>query len=373
MGLRDTLEKHKIPIPEDFDERLDIIVSGLKRKSSYKQKLEKFKKHRGGAEPEPVAPPIIPDKEDFLGPRLRWFLTAVTSPYARTMLQGIFMVVFFISYLEKIPLFGSILSASLDVILAGGKTLVKSVQSVLPAAIGMIPLPYASMVGIAMAAIFGMIVWPIFAIISLSRQDFVAAIESYIRMIPPPIGDMLANTFLEGNRAVARIDEKRIKLGNDIANALNQISQLADSVSSAMKEGFESLAKQTQEAAAKASDMMTKARSSIPPMPTAPPMPSMPTMPTAPPMPSMPTMPTAPPMPSMPTMPTSTESQQATIPVAPGPAPASALDRLRSQKTGFSLPKLRKGGFHRRTRRKTWRTKTRTTRVLTTRRTSEKL
>jgi hypothetical protein len=308
MGLRDTLENHKIPIPEDFDERLDIIVSGLKRKSSYKQKLEKFKKHRGGAEPPPVAPPIVPDSEDYLGPRLRWFLTAVTSPYARTMLQGIFMVVFFISYLEKIPLFGSILSASLDVILAGGKTLVKSVQSILPAAIGVIPLPYASMVGIAMAALFGFTVWPIFAIISLSRQDFVAAIESYIRMIPPPIGDMLANTFLEGNRAVARIDEKRIKLGNDIANALNQISQLADTVSSSMKQGFESLAKQTVEAATKASDMMNKARSSIPAMPTAPPMPTIPT-----------------------------QYQQATIPVA---SPTT-------------------GGFHRRTRRKTWRTKTR--------------
>jgi hypothetical protein len=317
MGLRDTLEKHKIPIPEDFDERLDIIISGLKRKSSYKQKVEKFKKHRGGAEPAPVAPPIIPDSEDYLGPRLRWFLNAMTSPYARTVLQGVFMVVFFLSYLEKIPLFGSILSASLDVILAGGKTLVKSVQSILPAAIGVIPLPYASMVGIAMAALFGFTVWPIFAIISLSRQDFLAAIESYIRMIPPPIGDMLANTFLEGNRAVAKIDEKRIKLGNDIANALNQISQLSDSISSSMKEGFESLAKQTQEAAAKGSEMMATARNSIPPMPT------------------MPTMPTA-----------STEFQQATIPVA-------------------SAPTLTKGGFHRRTRRKTWRTKR-------TRRTSEK-
>jgi hypothetical protein len=287
MGLRDTLEKHKIPIPEDFDERLDIIVSGLKRKSSYKQKLEKFKKHRGGAEPEPVAPPIVPDKEDFLGPRLRWFLTAVTSPYARTMLQGIFMVVFFISYLEKIPLFGSILSASLDVILAGGKTLVKSVQSILPAAIGVIPLPYASMVGIAMAAIFGMIVWPIFAIISLSRQDFVAATESYIRIIPPPMGDMLANTFLEGNRAVAKIDEKRIKLGNDISNGLSQISQLASTASTSLKEGFQELARQTREAASKGSETVSTI-------------------------------------------------QQATIPVASPPTT---------------------GGFHRRTRRKSWRTK----------------
>ena len=307
MGLRDTLEKHKVPIPDDFDERLDIIVSGLKRKSNYKQKLEKFKHHRptrGGAEPPPVAPPVVPDSEDYLGPRLRWFLSAVTSPYARTLLEGIFMVVFFISYLEKIPVFGSILSASLDVILAGGKIMVKSVQSLLPAAIGVIPLPYTSMAGIAIAALFGFIVWPIFAIVSLSRKDFAAAMESFIRIIPPPVGDMIANTFLEGNRAVAKIDEKRIRLGNDVANGLTQLSTITNNVSSSMKEGFETLAKQTQEAALNA-------------VPAVPKLPPLPTIPSA-----------------------STESQQVT------------------------LPTITKGGFHRRTRRKAWRTKTLTRRKL---------
>lgn len=298
MGLRDTLEKHKIPIPDDFDERLDIIVSGLKRKSNYKQKLEKFKHHRGGAEPPPVAPPVVPDSEDYLGPRLRWFVTAMTSPYARTLLEGIFMVVFFISYLEKIPVFGSILSASLDVILAGGKIMIKSVQSLLPAAIGVIPLPYTSMAGIAIAALFGFIVWPIFAMVSLSRKDFAAAIESFVRIIPPPLGDMIANTFLEGNRAVAKIDEKRVKLGNDVANGLSQLSTITNTVSSSMKEGFETLAKQTQEAA-------LNAKNAVPAVPKLPPLPTP-----------------------------STESQQVT------------------------LPTVTKGGFHRRTQRKAWRTKT---------------
>jgi len=304
MGLRDTLERHKVPIPDDFDERLDIIIAGLKRKSNYKQKLEKFKRHHGGAEPDPVAPPVVPDSEDYLGPRLRWFLTAVTSPYARTLLEGIFMVVFFVSYLEKIPVFGSILSASLDVILAGGKIMVKSVQSLLPAAIGVIPLPYTSMAGIAIAALFGFIVWPIFAIVSLSRKDFVAAIESFTRMIPPPLGDMIANTFLEGNRAVAKIDEKRIRLGNDVANGLTQLSTITNTLSSSMKEGFETLAKQTQEAA-------SNAKNAIPTVPKLPPLPTA-----------------------------STESQQVT------------------------LPTVTKGGFHRRTRRKAWRIKTLTRRKL---------
>jgi hypothetical protein len=175
-----------------------------------------------------------------------------------------------------------------------------------------------SMVGISMAALFGFTVWPIFAIVSLSRQDFMAATESYIRMIPPPIGDMLANTFLEGNRAVAKIDEKRIKLGNDISNGLNQISQLATTVSSTMKDGFASLAEQTRAAAS--------AMPAMPAMPTAPAMPKMPAMPA---MPKMPAMPTAPGMPKMPVAPVST------------------------------------GGFHRRTRRKAWRTRRTRTRSAT--------
>lgn len=277
MGLRDILERHKIPIPDDFDERLDIIVSGLRKKPDFSSKIASFKKTRGGADAPPVAPPVISDTDDYLGPRLRWVIQASTSPFARTMLEGIFMVVFFLAYLEKVPVFGSILSASLDVILAGGKTLVKTVQSGLPAMVGLIPLPYASLAGIVMASVFGFIVWPIFAIISLSRKDFAAATESYIRVIPPPIGDMLANTFLEGNRAVAKIDEKRIKLGSDISNALTQLSELATSVSASAQEGFNSLASQVKEAASGVSSTVATARASVPTLPTVPALPTVPT------------------------------------------------------------------------------------------------
>jgi hypothetical protein len=323
MGLRDTLEKHKVPIPDDFDERLDIIIAGLKRKSNYKQKLEKFKHHRptsgphgsrGGAdEPAPVAPPIKRDIEDWLGPRLRWFLKAITSPYARTMLEGIFIVVFFLSYIEQTPVVGSILSTGLDLLLAGGKIATKSFQSAIPAIMGLAPIPYASTAGIVMAATFGFIVWPIFAIVSLSRQDFTSAVESFIRIIPPPIGDVIANTFLEGNRTVARIDEKRIKLGNDIASAMNSVSEVSTQISEQTKEGLKSLGDQIKEAAETASSTVNSVKSSIP---TAPPMPTIPKLP------SLPTIPTV-----------STESQKVTLPTTTG-------------------------GFHRRTRRKAWRTKT---------------
>jgi hypothetical protein len=108
------------------------------------------------------------------------------------------------------------------------------------------------MAGIGVAAVFGMIMWPLLAMISLSRQDFATATESFIRVIPPPFGDMLANTFTEGNHTVAKLDEKRIKLGTDISTALTQLSTVAEGVSAAAQEGLKSLAKQTVEVASQA-------------------------------------------------------------------------------------------------------------------------
>jgi hypothetical protein len=79
------------------------------------------------------------------------------------------------------------LSAVLDVTLAGGRILIKTVQKALPVLFGIIPLPFMSLVGISLAAVFGMLLWPVVAIISFSRQEFTTAIEAFIRIIPPPL------------------------------------------------------------------------------------------------------------------------------------------------------------------------------------------
>jgi hypothetical protein len=164
-------------------------------------------------------------------------------------LRGLFGIIFFVSYLESIPVFGSVLSAVLDLMIMGGKMLTKTVQKNLPPVIGLIPLPYMSLVGIMLAAVFGMLVWPVIAIVSFSRQDFTAAIESFIRVIPPPIGDTIADLFLEGNRAVARLNEKRKKLAEDISKGIALVSDAAGTVSNTFSEGASKLAESTKEAA----------------------------------------------------------------------------------------------------------------------------
>jgi hypothetical protein len=142
-----------------------------------------------------------------------------------------------------------VLSAVLDLMIMGGKMLTKTVQKNLPPMIGLIPLPYMSLVGIMLAAVFGMLVWPVIAIVSFSRQDFTAAIESFIRVIPPPIGDTIADLFLEGNRAIARLNEKRKKLAADISKGIALVSDAAGTVSDTFSEGASKLAESTKEAA----------------------------------------------------------------------------------------------------------------------------
>lgn len=227
--FRGSLEEHGVPLPPDFDERMDLMIKGLRQDPEFPKMLAAYKKQAGGA--DPVAPPMDTDPNDFLGPKLRWFVKAMGSPYAQTVVRTLFFFLFFVSYLEKVPVVGSVLSAALDVMIAGGKSLIKTIQNTLPSIVGMIPLPYTSFIGMGIAGLFGMIAWPMLAVVSLSRQDFAFAIESFIRVIIPPVGNTLADLFMEANRMVARIDSKRVKLGQDLNKAFNAISNAVDSVS----------------------------------------------------------------------------------------------------------------------------------------------
>jgi len=262
MGLKDILRLHQIPFDDaELDARMDLVIAGLKRSPDYANKLRVFQSQKGGQVPG-QAP------EDFLGPQIGAFATwlegAITGPYAKAMVRSIFMVIFFMSFLENIPVFGSILSAALDLMLAGGKMLTKSIQKAIPPMMGLLPIPYASMAGLGMAAVFGMVVWPLIAMVSFSRRDFVAAIDSFVRVVPPPFGDTLADVFMDANRVAGRLDAKRQKLGEDISNAIRTLGEVMDS----FKDKANALADKTRAAA-----------STLPSVPAMPAVPAVPAVP----------------------------------------------------------------------------------------------
>jgi hypothetical protein len=187
------------------------------------------------------------DSEDWMGPKIITFLDLMTSPEARGMLKALFMVIFFVSYLESIPVFGNILSVGLDIMVAGSKAITKSIQSSLPATMGLLPIPFSSIVGLMMAAVFGAIVWPLIAMVAFSRQDFAAGIESYIRVIPPPFGSIIADNFMELNRMLGKIDVKRQKLAYDITSALLMVADIIENVSSQVNENIQKVTNNVSE------------------------------------------------------------------------------------------------------------------------------
>ena len=258
MGLKDVLQRRGVPLPSDFDERLDATVSALRGDMS---KLQAYKTsvQSGGA-----------DADDYLTPRVQYFVQALTTPQAQTILRGVLSVVFFASYLEKTPVAGSIIGATLDIMVSGGKALTKAVQSAIPPAMGLIPLPFMSLVGTGVAAAFGLVMWPILAMVSFSRQDFAVAIESILRVIPPPIGTMVADTFTEGNRAVGRISEKTTQLATDISNGLAMIGDIVGRVSEEFEKGVVSLTEQVRASAtlpSMSTSLPPPMSTSLPPVP----------------------------------------------------------------------------------------------------------
>lgn len=239
MGLRDILKQYKLDSPTT-NERIDLLIDALKKKHGYEERLRAYGKQSGGG-----------DSSDFIGPQLTAFVeSAQNDPEQfRAILGSLFSVIFVMNRIENIPAIGSILGASLDLMLMGGKMMTKAIQSALPPLVGLLPLPYASTAGLVMSAAFGMIAWPVISLVSLSRQDFAAATEAYARAIPPPFGDILASTFVEGNRAVAKVNERRVKLGEDLSNAFGQLAEMIKGDTASTTEGLKVLAAKTSEAA----------------------------------------------------------------------------------------------------------------------------
>jgi hypothetical protein len=341
----------------------------------------------------PVTSKKIPG--DFLGNGARWWVKAAASPYLGVLVKLTFVFLFFISFLESTPLVGSVLSVAMDVTLAGGRAIVKALQKGIPAALGLLPVPYAQLVGVILVSVVGMFVWTILAIISFQRQDFTSAIDSMLRVLPPPLGDSLGDGFLELNRTADQLNDKRIKLTDDIWNGLLLVQQMIGTASKVAGSSASGLLGRIQAGSDTLLNAVQGARAAAPvpvaapvpepvpvaaplatpvpePVPVAAPAPVVaPPVPepvpvAAPPVPepvpvAPPPVPSAPPVVAPPVpepVPVVAPPVPEPVPVAappplpqpvaapaPAPPPAqSALDRLRTQKTSFTAPKQLRGG-----------------------------
>jgi hypothetical protein len=197
-----------------------------------------------------------------------------------------------------------------------------------------------------LVSVIGMFVWTILATISFGRQDFTSAIESMLRIIPMPIGDALADSFLDVNRTVDQFNEKRVKLTDDVWNGMLLLQQVLAGISATVQSTAGDALSRVKSGANMLLDAIRGVREP-PPVPTATPVPepvpvaapfatpvpvatpveaALPTappveapVPTAPPVEAPPVLPTAPPVEAPPPV---QPPAEAPVPTAPPMEPA---------------------------------------------------
>lgn len=259
-GLLRLFQKYKIEHdPEDIREKFSILMKTLRgqRKQSGGSEMATRALQGIGGLRLPDKPPSISGlvaraagteippttikrtPGDFLGNAARWWVKTAQSPYLGALVRLTFFIMFFLSFLESTPVVGSIVSVALDITTAGGKVLIKSLQKALPSVLGLLPLPYAQLTGVVIVSVVGLFLWAILAMISFGRQDFTSAIDSMLRIIPIPVGDALADGFLELNHMADRVSVKKDKLVDDVWSGLQTIQSLTQQVSGVAPDALE--------------------------------------------------------------------------------------------------------------------------------------
>jgi hypothetical protein len=139
--------------------------------------------------------------------------------------------VFILNTLEQSPLFGELLGAALDVTAAFLPVAANSIQSSTPALVGLIPIPYAGTVGIALGWMFSFFFLWLAMVIGVSRKDFSSALEATAGMIP-----VIGGTAMKGVASFDRVSTKLTNRAERIQQSISQVyGNLQNTIQNAVK------------------------------------------------------------------------------------------------------------------------------------------
>lgn len=142
--------------------------------------------------------------------------------------------VFILNSLEQSPLFGELLGAALDVTAAFLPVAANSIQATTPALVGLVPIPFAGTVGIALGWMFSFFFLWLAMVIGVSRKDFSSALEATAGMIP-----VIGATAMKGVASFDRVSTK-------LANRAERIQQSISEVYGNLQNTVQNVVKQVQ-------------------------------------------------------------------------------------------------------------------------------
>jgi hypothetical protein len=135
--------------------------------------------------------------------------------------------VFTLSTLENSPLFGEMIGAALDVTAAALPVFASISQTQTPALVGLLPLPYASTVGLVAGWVFSFFFLFTAMLIGISRKDFSAAIEATAGMIPV-LGPVAMRTVSSADRTATKLRNRAEKVYTSIQKVYGNVTNAVD-------------------------------------------------------------------------------------------------------------------------------------------------
>lgn len=137
--------------------------------------------------------------------------------------------VFILNTFERSPMFGELLGAALDVTAATLPVIASAVQANTPALIGLIPIPFAGTVGIALGWLFSLFFLWLAMVIGVSRKDFASALEATAGMIPV-IGGTAMRTVAASDRVLTKLSNRAEKIQAAIEQAYGSLKGALEQV-----------------------------------------------------------------------------------------------------------------------------------------------
>lgn len=140
--------------------------------------------------------------------------------------------VFILNSLEQSPLFGDLIGAALDVTASVLPVTASSIQAGTPAIVGLIPIPYAGTVGIALGWMFSFFFLWLAMVIGVSRKDFSSALEATAGMIPvvgPTLMKAVASTDRVGTKLVNRAEKIKLAINQAYGSLQNAVRDVSSS------------------------------------------------------------------------------------------------------------------------------------------------
>ena len=201
---------------------------------------------------------VANDEVDFISPATSQAIDGLLSifiPEVRLPIKTGLGFVFILSYVESLPIFGQLVAAALDMTAAVLPIIAVNFQNFTPLVVGLIPIPYANLVGVAIGYVFSAFFLWMAILMGISRQQFGSAVEATAGLIPV-IGPTAMNWVAKANFTAAKLNQRRKKVMESVSETLQLVSQIVDAT---LTPALQTLDTQAQQAAQKANEVATVA------------------------------------------------------------------------------------------------------------------